>query len=304
MRIGPATCLTAVAAVGLLLAVPIPSGSREVRALLDLGHAPAFALLAPAVLYGGRAWWPRSPALAGLTAWALVVLFGGAMEIAQTFSGRHASWVDAAADAAGAAASLAWIASRGVPAGPRRYAAAGSAVALLALPGVAPLLVLADAGWQAWDRPRLASFERFTELSRWDFRGCLASRSREHATDGGRSLRLELGPGEYPSASLSWPDRDWSGRSALTFDAFLTPGPPLDLVVKVQCQGMGARFEDRFHRTVRLYPGPQRVRVALADVVRVPSGRRFDLRRVDLLQLFAVDLRSPRVVYLDNLRLR
>lgn len=304
MRIGPATCLIALTAAGLFLAVPVPAGSREVQALLDMAHAPTFGLLAAAVLHGGRAWLPRSTVTAGLTAWVLVVLFGGAMEVVQSFSGRHASWGDAAANAAGAAASLVWLASRGVPSGPRRYALVAAAPALLALPCVAPLLTLADVGWQAWDRPRLASFERPTELSRWGFVDCLAARSREHATDGVRSLRLRLGPGLYPSATLTWPDRDWSGHAALTFDAYLEAGPPLDLVVKVRCQGMGDRFEDRFHRTVRLHPGPQRVRVVLADVARVPSGRPFDLRRVERFELFAVDLPSPRVVYLDDLRLR
>ncbi len=304
MRVGPTTCLITVGVAGLFLAVPIPSGSREVQALLDMAHAPTFALLAAAVFHGGRPWLPRSTAAAGVTAWALVVLFGGAMEVAQVFSGRHASWADAAANAAGAAASLAWLGARGVPAGPRRHALAAAAAALLAAPCVPPLLTLADAGWQAWDRPRLASFERRTELSRWRFADCRAARSREHATDAGWSLWLELGPGRYPSATLWWPYRDWSGHAELTFDVFVSPGPPLDLVVKVQGEGMGDRFEDRFHRTVRLHPGPQSVRVALEDVARVPSGRPFDLRRVDRFELFAADLRSPRVVYLDNLRLR
>lgn len=301
---GPTACLAALAAAGVLLAVPVPAGGREVRAVLDLAHAPAFGLLALAVLSGGRAWLPRSPTGAAVAAWGSVVVFGGVMEGVQALSGRHPSWPDAGANASGAAASLAWFASRGLRRGPRRAALAAAGVALLAVPSVAPLLTLADAGWQAWDGPRLASFERPTELSRWDFQDCRAAPSRRHATDGGRSLRLEIGPGPYPAATLTWPSRDWSGHAALTFDAYLDPGPPMDLVVKVEGRGMAPRYEDRFHRVVRLNPGPQRVRIALADVERVPSGRRLDLRQVGRLEFFAVDLRSPRVVYLDDLRLR
>ncbi len=304
MTRGPLVCLLAALAVGVLLTVPVPSRGREVHALLDLAHAPTFGVLALIVLAAGRGRLPRSPRRAVLAAWAAVALFGGVMERAQALSGRHPSGHDALANALGAAAFLAFAAARSAPTRGRRLARVVAGSALLIVPSAPPLLTLADVGWQARDLPRLASFERPTELSRWDFGDCRAARSRAHATDGAWSLRLELGPGPYPSATLTWPPRDWSGHDALTFDADLSPGPPLALVVKVEDMAPGRRAGDRFERVVRLRPGAQRVRFELSDVANAPAGRPLDLRRVGRLQFFAVDLRSPRVLYIDDVRLR
>jgi len=302
MKPGPPVCLLAASAAGVLLTVPVPSARREVQAALDLAHAPAFGVLALVALHAGRSWLPGPARRAA--AWAVVAVFGAVMEYAQSFSGRHPSWEDALANALGAAAFLSWDAARGAATRGGRLALAAAGAALVAAPSVPPLLTLADGAWQARDFPRLASFERPTELSRWDFRGCRAGRSHAHATDGVWSLRLDLAPGPYPAATLSSPPRDWSGRGELTFDAHLGPGPPLDLVVKVEDRRGGLRYGDRSERVVRLLPGPQRVRLDLAGVRRTASGGLLDLREVALLQLFAVDLASPRTLHLDDVRLR
>lgn len=304
MTRGPLVCPLAALAVGALLTVPVPSRSREVHALMDLAHAPTFGVLALVVLAAVRGRFPRSPRRDGPAVWVAVTLFGGAMELAQALSGRHPSWHDALANALGAAAFLVFAAYRSAPTPGRRLALAAAGSALLALPSAPPLLTLADAGLQARDFPLLASFENPTELSRWDFGDCRAARTRDHATDGDWALRLGLGPGLYPSATLTWPARDWSGRAALTFDADLSPGPPLDLVVKIEGLPAGRRAAARFERVVRLRPGPQRVRIDLSDAADAPAGRRLDLRRVGRLQFFAVALRSTRVLFLDEVRLR
>lgn len=307
MKRGTAVCLAAVAASGILLTMPAPGRGRGVHSLLDLAHAPAFAGLTWIVLRGGRAWLPRTPWRAGLTAWTLVVLFGGAMELVQGLTGRQPSWRDAGANALGAAAGLLGTAAaaRGGPARPwRRAALIGGALALLAVPSAPPLLTLDDVARQGREMPRLASFERAAELARWDFRGCRAGRSGDHATDGAWGLRLDLEPGPFPSAVLDRPPRDWSGRDSLTFDAYLGPGPPLDLVVKVEDERHAPGAEDRFYRVVHLLPGARRVQIALSDVEQGPATRRLDLRRVARLELFAVDLPATRTVYLDDLRLR
>ncbi|MCA1685435.1 MAG: VanZ family protein [Planctomycetia bacterium] len=215
MTRGTRTSLLAALAVGVLLTAPVPTRSRGVHALLDLAHAPVFGALALVVLRGGRAWLPRAPGPAGLAAWAVVVLFGAVMEFAQALSGRHPSWHDALANAMGAGAFLGFAAARAAPTLRSRSTAAAAGAALLAVPSAPPLATLADVAWQARDVPRLASFERPTELSRWEFAGSRAARSRGHATDGAWSLWLELGTGRYPAAPprrAAGPDRTFRRR--------------------------------------------------------------------------------------------
>ncbi len=284
--------------------VPMPGASREIGAISDLAHAPIFGFFTLIILRGLRSRWPGSPFRLSLVAWALAVALGAAIEILQGLIGRSASWHDILADASGAGAFLTWAstpnaASRGV-----RIGLYSAAAILVAVPSAPPLLVLTDVAMQVRDGPRLASFESPLELSRWEFQDSRHSRSTSHATEGRWSLRLDMGRGDFPGATLEWPVHDWAGYHDLEFDTYLESGSGLDLVVKIEDSRYDGRYEDRYHRTVPLTPGPNRTRIALSEVERVPDGRRLDLGRIRRLQFFTVGPSGPRTLFFDGIRLR
>jgi hypothetical protein len=290
--------------IGVLLVTPMPATSREARSLADLAHAPVFGLLSLAFLHGTRKLLPTRPFLAVLMSWAIVVLIGGFVELLQRLSNRTPGWFDALANALGAGAFLIWISTPKAAPTHVRFAMVGICAILLAIPSLQPILVLSDSAMQAWEKPLLASFEGDLELSRWEFGECSTARSHEHSTDGSWSLRLVLDKGKYAGVTFAWPVRDWSAYSYLEFDVYLEPGPPMDLVVKIEDQEHNGKYEDRFHRIQRLEPGPHHVRVRLSDVERAPRGRKLDLRRVRRLEFFTESQPRPFVLFLDNLRLR
>ncbi len=284
--------------------VPMPGGRRELAALSDLAHAPIFGFLALLILRRLRSGRTGSPLRSSLVAWALAVALGVAIEILQGLTGRSASWHDVLADASGAGAFLTWkstprAASRGV-----RIGLYSAAAVVITLPSVPPLLLLTDVAIQVRDGPRLASFESPLELSRWEFQISRPSRSRSHATEGRWSLRVDMGRGGYPGATLEWPARDWKSYDELQFDTYLESGAELDLVVKIEDSHYDGRYGDRFHRTVSLMPGPNRTRIALSEVERAPDGRRLDLGRIRRLQFFTVGPAGPRTLFFDGIRLR
>jgi VanZ family protein len=289
--------------VGLML-VPLPPHMREVHAIADLAHAPIFGVLAMAIYRGARSRFSLAALPAALLSWGLAVLAGISVERIQTMTGRSANWHDVLADAMGAGGAL-LLAS--VPRNPAYAVRAGLLAAgtgLFLVPSVPPVLGLYDAARQRWGMPNLGSFESAAELSRWEFSDSLATRSTRHATDGVRSLELRLGTGPYPGATLAWPVPDWSGYRYFEFDVGLVSRSPLDLVVKIEDQGSSGRYEDRFERVERLGPGLHSIRIPLADVERLPSGRRLDLTRIQRVQFFTVRPPMPRTLFLDNLRLR
>ncbi len=284
--------------------VPMPGQWREIHALSDLAHAPIFGFLTLIILRGLRSRWPGSPLRSSLVAWVMTVALGVAIEILQGQTGRSASWHDVLADASGAGAFLTWAstpraASRGV-----RIGLYSAAAVLVALPSATPLLLLMDAAMQARDGPRLASFESPLEISRWEFQDSRPSRSTSHATEGRWSLRVDMGRGDYPGATLDWPAPDWRPYDRLEFDTYLESSPGLDLVVKIEDWRHDGRYGDRYHRKVRLRPGPNHTRIPLSEVERAPDKRRLDLGRIRRLQFFTVGPSGPRTLYFDGIRLR
>jgi hypothetical protein len=306
MNMRPVTWLITSLVIGVLLVIPLPYAGRELNSLGDLAHAPAFGLLSLAVFYGIKKLLPPYPFVTVLVTWAIVVFLGGAAESVQSLTNRSPSWHDALANALGSAAFLIWISTPSAAPSHVRCFLITSGALLLIVPSVWPLLVLSDSVIQVWNKPVLASFENNLELSRWEFGRCSAIRSVEHSTDGNWSLRLVLDQdqGKYAGVTYAWPVHDWSAYSDFEFDAYLEPGPRLELVVKIEDQKHNGRYEDRFHRIERLEPGPHHVRIPLSEVKRAPKGRELDLKRIRRLEFFTESQPRPFILFLDNFQLR
>jgi hypothetical protein len=160
---------------------------------------------------------------------------------------------------------------------------------------------LIDVIWQWWDAPLVASFERPTELSRWNWQNCRVEPTPAGATDGHSALRVDLLPGRYPGLRMIHPLPDWSRYQRLLIDVQLVDGPPLNIVVKIEDREHNYETEDRFQQVVQLVPGAQRIDIDLSAVANSPRERRMDMRRISTLSLFTVNLKSARTIYVDRI---
>jgi len=196
---------------------------------------------------------------------------------------------------------LAYQYKRGLP---KRAQAALRIIALVlmctaALPMLAATL---DELHARRDFPLLGSFETRMEMERWEIEEG-HERIAMHATNGKRSLRVDLSPGLYPGITLSYPCRDWRGYYTLSYDVFLDGTTFLPLSVRINDLAHNEEYDDRYIGTFSLRPGPNRITISLAEVEHAPRGRKMDMGRISILCIFSYKLKEPRTVYFDNFRL-
>ena len=298
-KLPTAMILAFICLVAVVLFVPLPIRGRIMTSISDLLHAPLFALIS-ACVFGFARNRISCPAInTMLICWALVVGFGVVTELLQPVFGRDASAQDIWANTCGASAGILWTyASSMRPQGLRKVLVlVGCLVILFAV--AKPILTLTDTVIQRLEMPRIASFERAGELSRWSWQECNVKRIREHATHGSWALCVDLETGKSPLVSLDHPVVDWSQFQKLVIDVRLSNGPPLNLIVRIEDIFVGDEYPDEFHQITRLSPGENRLDVALSDV----AAGQIDLHRVWFLQLITDSPTSPRTLYFDNIRL-
>lgn len=289
----------------LLLLVPLRrvlGDSYAMTALLDIMHAPVFAVFAMLSFRSVRPWFAgRIPA--AIAVWTVVVALGGIVEFTQGFTGRGPTWTDALANAGGATAGLLLLFVLFDSRWSVRWLLLGTAIGLLSLCSIGPLRVLTQAyhSWRAL--PLLASFEQPHELEQWESGNCAMSRQNRHATLGQWALRADYQPAGYSRVGLRYFPGDWTGYRTMACDVTLAAGPPVELTIKVQDRWHTGEYEDRFHQTFVLQPGTQTLRIDLDEVAAAPQGRSMDMQTLRWVEWFTVNLDHPCTLYFDNVRL-
>jgi hypothetical protein len=301
-----AIAMLAALVLAILLVVPIPIHGRIVSSLMDLMHAPAFALLAWLVCRAASRRLPVALWQKLLVVALPLALCGLVAEMAQAFVHRGASWHDARANLFGACAGVClyelW--SRKITV--KRWSLVLASLVFFAGASAGPLLVLSDCWRQQRQFPLLASFDNALEITRFDAQESTIERIHPLAGDPNGGLEIELHPGLYPGVLLADMPQDWSGYQTLAFDVLIDDGPPLNTIVKVHDREhrlRGFKDDDRFDGQFRLTPGFHQIRIPLADIRSAPRTRQMNMQDIDTWQLFTYHLTQPRTIVLDNLRL-
>ncbi len=276
-----------------------------VDSILNFGHVPLFCFIAAMVLWA-LDWrnWPKTTTrnyiLAGAVSGALSLLTEALQQLTPD---RSFQVEDIIHDLVGSTIFLliAYQYKRKL----NRKTKLGMTIVACSLVFCACLPVLAtalDELRSKRDFPLLASFETRCEMKRWKIDD-EHIRSPSHATQGTRSLKVELHLGLYPGVSFNHPPRDWRGYDLLSFDAFLKGTDPLPLTVRINDLAHNEEYEDRYNRTFTLQPGPNHVMVDLSEVEHAPKGRLMDMEHIAVLCIFSYKLQEQRTVYFDNFRL-
>jgi hypothetical protein len=298
----------AAVAVAVVIAVFTPdhgSHLRSVRHFHNFLHVPGLGLVAVLLLAAFPA---RAGVASGRRARLLLAVFGATVavgvlvELLQALAGRGASAEDIVRDAAGAAAVVLVVASSGpaVRTGARWFlrGVAVLLVAAFALPMIAALLEERRARGQF---PVLADFGRAVELERFEWIHSTPDWSDPGA--GRRGVRVTLWPERYPGFALEYFPRDWRGYRHFVFTATNPSAEPLPVTLRVEDMRHNQRYSDRFNARYVLAPGRNEIRVPLAAVELAPAGRAMDLSRIHRVIIFSANLRAPRELIVESLRL-
>lgn len=131
----------------------------------------------------------------------------------------------------------------------------------------------------------------------------LFSLTAEHASSGERSLRCDLGPGDYPGVRFRDLDRNWSGYDRLAFTIHSGGPDTLTLVVRIDDDRSGEDFANRYNGRFPLPPGTREIRIDLEEVRAAPENRELNLSRVERLLFFLNRPARPPVLWIDHVRL-
>lgn len=246
----------------------------------------------------GRAW-----------VWVVLAIFvlGLVIEFVQNFVGRDASWSDVTHNVLGAFIALCW----GQRATDRRYLVIVlrvlSVVFMLPMLWVSTQLVYVD--WQMRKQfPLINSFETSYELHQLANIGEHVSKQQvgNYITNGQFALAVTLAMDTY--SGIKWVGRfgDWSQYRFFALDIYNPSSEALQVVLKIadlqHDRGTNA-LDDRFNRRISLNPGWNNLRIAMDDIRNAPAKRQMRIEEVNCLELFAVSLPKPQLIYVDNLRL-
>jgi hypothetical protein len=296
--------LLLIAALMAAIAVlpPTTGDGALLEAIFDAGHVPMFFVFAWVVLWLSRSTLSGKGGSHYLVAAVLVVLAGLGTEFLQKFGARDAGWIDFGRDLLGGGAGLlsAWAL------GPRKWPArVGAMIVALALVGFgfAELIrVKFDLDDRDASFPSIAGFD-----APWEHRFVHGHDSdldlvqAPAAWGAGTVGRVTFSTEAYPSLAVHEPFPDWSGYSALEFAVWAEE--PAALTVRVHDTDHDQTYSDRFNREIRIQPGLNQVRIALAEIEAAPRDRSLNLREVAGIAVFADHPAEPFTVWFDDLSL-
>jgi hypothetical protein len=153
--------------------------------------------------------------------------------------------------------------------------------------------------------PILSDLETPFEIDRWSGSAALSVETIPLISRG-RLLKLSLTTNKYSGAALDYFEGDWASLNRLEISLFNPGANSLKITCRIhdlQHADGNEEYEDRFNRSFLLLPGWNHIAIDLNEVKESPVNRRMDMHRIRGLGLFVTSLPTPRIIYLDNVRL-
>lgn len=279
--------------------------SRSLKHFWDIGHILYFALISILLIR----WGPVSR-ISLLWQWVSILtitfLFGVSIELMQYGTARTPNMGDVLRDLTGSLLVLVF-GSPGSKLHPvyRRHSLQLS-VAVLTLVMIWPFVrSLIDEAISWYQFPLLSGFETPFEIHRWKGGDRLSVESMT-SISGAKVLKLPLTTDKYSGASLMYFNGDWTSYSTLKMSIYNPDTSLLQIVCRIhdlQHSDGNEEYEDRYNQRFELQPGWNHIDIDLNEVELRPAQRSMDMSRIKQLGIFTISLPSPRVIYLDDVRL-
>jgi VanZ family protein len=282
--------------------------SRTIIELLNFGHLFLFGSSAIFLLWlMNQEVFPPKELSSYVKAGVIITLLGIITEFIQLLTpDRDFELSDMVADGLGAFTFLTIIYSsrENVSFLKKRFLRAGSLLIMVVMLYPVVTVMLDDLQMKE-DFPLLDSFESSLEMSRWNAKGTnKMERVRSYATDGEYAMKAVLSSGKYPGVSMDYFMSDWRGYVSLEFDVFSEEAAPWKIMVRINDRKHNEQHDDRYNGNFLLQKGFNHVSISLDKVESAPKGREMDMSAIDVFCIFSSRLKEPRILYVDNFRLK
>lgn len=153
--------------------------------------------------------------------------------------------------------------------------------------------------------PVLADFETSLQKERWSSKSEIRLMDEEGNLQNS-VLLVKLTTDKYTGASLNYFPANWEGYDSVQFRINNIMPASLRVICRIHDRQheKGAReYADRFNKGFDLVHGWNTITIDLDDVRNAPQERKMNLGKMRNLHIFAVDLKNPREIYIDDVKL-
>ena len=151
--------------------------------------------------------------------------------------------------------------------------------------------------------PTITSFESDVEILRVSGPAKL---SKTVKSEGEQSIKIFFTTDKYSTVSIENPLGNWRGYKAFALDIFNPEFSPLRLVLRISDQQHdqgNQALTDRFNAVITLKTGWNELKFNMHDIQQAPHDRELNLEKITNIAIFSSALSSPRIAYIDNIRL-
>ena len=297
--------------LGLLFMLFFISGpdyhaSRSFKSFWNFGHILFFSLL-PLLVYSISKP-PISYQRQVIYFIVLTIVLGVLIEVLQTgLDNRLPDTGDIFRNIIGALVGLVFLlpSRKNVP--KKRLLAIQALVILLVMLQFVPISkAIWDENMAKRQFPLLSGFETPFEIDRWTG-GAVFEIGKEIKKNGDSALKVMLTTETYSGVGLKYFPGNWEEFQFFQFSVYNPQNRELKLTCRIHdwqhTQGRQV-YADRFNRSYSVLQGWNKITIPLDQVKAAPENRQMDMQRIQGVGIFAVRLRNPRTIYIDDIGLK
>jgi VanZ family protein len=285
---------------------PTAESARSYLRGWDLGHILLFFIAGILFLTDFRKYFRDNFYYHLLIIMIFSLVLGILTELIQVRFHRSPDLGDLVRDLLGAALAIAFFSPRRHENSKVVVQAIQSFLILLALVEIYPLSrVLFDERIVKKHFPVISDFETPFEKDRWQHEKPLKVET-EIVRNGSHAMRVQLTSAKYSTVSIRYFYPDWRGYNIFHFSIFNSGTDTLMMVCRINDRrhyNLGQQYNDRFNRRVNAVPGWNDYSFSITEIVKAPVSRRMDIKNIDLICFFSMELANPRDIYIDHLYL-
>lgn len=297
-----------VAIVAVLYGVDLPGHTMLWREAGNTGHILLFGVMAVTLVFlsrailGGRV---GRPIIHYAISFVLTSGFGFATEFMQWFTPRDADFWDIVRDVIGAFVFLGIVILfdkknfRDLQKNRPKKTVLIIAVTLVFIAGISPVIAWTGGYvYRAVQAPTICSFDSFID------RLFIRTHSADLRFTDDNSASITFRTGQYPEFYYKEPLPDWTPYRVLSFVVTSPADTSWQLYMRIEDVHHRGAYADRFNRTFTVEPGRNVFEIPLDEVREAPASREMDMTFISAFSLFAKDLKSPLMFYLDDITLQ
>lgn len=153
--------------------------------------------------------------------------------------------------------------------------------------------------------PLLSGFETPFEIKRWYHNEDIETDDTIKMS-GKASMRVVLDNRKYSGVELRYFPRKWEGYKFFQFAICNPSSEDILIILNIYDDEQGVnsmKYKDRFRRRLLIPRGWHTLKFSLEDVKQYPNKRQMKMHKIMNVRFFTLGLTSPRIIYIDDVKL-